>query len=74
MDLLPFLKERQHFDFFCLLSCTPKLFRKGLESKTKEISLRKRAYSNILKISPPKTENFHIKTSDDFFFIFLLKT
>ena len=25
------------------------------------ISLRKHAYSNILKISPPKTENFQIK-------------
>ena len=34
--------------------------------------LRKHAYSNILKISPTKTENFQIKTSD-IFFIFLLK-
>ena len=33
-------------------------------------TLRKHAYSNILKIS--KTENFQIKT--DFFLIFLLKT
>ena len=29
-------------------------------------SLRKHAYSNILKISPPKTESFHIKKSDIF--------
>ena len=29
-------------------------------------------YSNIQKISPPKTENFQIKTL--IFFIFLLKT
>ena len=35
-------------------------------------SLRKHAYSNILKISPPKTESFQIKNSD--IFIFLLKT
>ena len=30
------------------------------------ITLRKHAYSNILKISSPKTENFPIKTSDIF--------
>ena len=30
------------------------------------ISLRKHAYSNILKISPPKNENFQIKNSDIF--------
>ena len=35
-------------------------------------SLQKHAYSNILKISPPKTENFQIKIL--IFFIFLLKT
>ena len=29
-------------------------------------SLRKHAYSNILKILPPKNENFHIKNSDIF--------
>ena len=29
-------------------------------------SLRKHAYSNILKFSPPKTENFQIKKSDIF--------
>ena len=29
-------------------------------------SLRKHAYSNILKISPPKNENFQIKNSDIF--------
>ena len=34
--------------------------------------LRKHAYSNILKISLPKTENFQIKTL--IFFTFLLKT
>ena len=33
-----------------------------------QFSLRKHAYSNILKTSPPKTESFQI------FFIFLLKT
>ena len=30
------------------------------------LSLRKHAYSNIYKISPPKTENFQIKNSDIF--------
>ena len=29
-------------------------------------TLRKQAYSNILNISPPKTENFQIKNSDIF--------
>ena len=36
-----------------------------------EYTLRKHAYSNMLKISPPKTENYPIKTL--IFFIFLLK-
>ena len=36
-----------------------------------DYALRKRAYSNILKISPPKTESFQIKVL--IFFIFLLK-
>ena len=31
-----------------------------------EASLRKHAYSSILKISPPKTESFQIKNSDIF--------
>ena len=31
-----------------------------------QISLRKHAYSNILKILPPKNENFQIKNSDIF--------
>ena len=29
----------------------------------KKLSLRKHAYSNILKMFPPKNENFHIKIS-----------
>ena len=32
------------------------------------LALRKHAYSNILKISPPKTESFQIKNSDIFSF------
>ena len=31
-----------------------------------KISLRKHAYSNILKILPPKNENFEIKKTDIF--------
>ena len=33
---------------------------------TKQKPLRKHAYSNILKILPPKKENFQIKNSDIF--------
>ena len=36
------------------------------------LSLRKHTYSNILKISPPKTESLQIKIL--IFFIFLLNT
>ena len=43
-------------------------WRKSLNSST----LRKHAYSNVLKISPPKTESFQIKIL--IFFIYLLKT
>ena len=39
---------------------------------TSASSLRKHAYSNKLKISPPKTESFQIKNL--IFFIYLLKT
>ena len=34
--------------------------------KGKRTSLRKHAYSNILKILPPKNENFQIKNPDIF--------
>ena len=37
-------------------------------------TLRKHAYSNILKILQPKKENFQIKKRSNIFFIFLLKT
>ena len=36
------------------------------------VALRKHAYSNILKILPPKNENFQIKIQ--ILFLFLLKT
>ena len=50
---------------------------KKLSSKVKSITLiitplRKHACLNILKILPPKKENFQIKNSDTF--IFLVKT
>ena len=35
--------------------------------KNNALALRKHAYSNKQKISPPKTENFQIKNSDIFF-------
>ena len=37
----------------------------GLKVKV-SLTIRKHAYSNILKILPPKNENFQIKTSDIF--------
>ena len=37
-----------------------------LMDKPQKCSLRKHAYSNILKILPPKNENFQIKNSDIF--------
>ena len=43
------------------------LFITHIENFTMPIvTLRKHAYSNILKISPPKNENFQIKNSDIF--------
>ena len=35
-------------------------------STDQKLTLRKHAYSNILKISPPNTESFQIKNSDIF--------
>ena len=46
--------------FFASLITKTRLF------KYIENSLRKHAYSNILKILPPKNENFQIKKSDIF--------
>ena len=43
-----------------------------LKRKKRFLSLRKHAYSNILKLLLPKTKTFQIKTL--IFFIFLLKT
>ena len=44
----------------CLLLICPNTWGKYA------ISIRKHTYSNRLKISPPRTENFQIKTSDIF--------
>ena len=38
------------------------------EQTNQHIPLRKLAYSNVLKILPPKNENFQIKNSDIFHF------
>ena len=56
--------ELSHMD----LHCTQKRLYKSAGLK----ALRKHAYSNILKIFPPKNEHFQIKIL--MFFIFLLKT
>ena len=47
------------FVILCLLSCKPNTSERGL-------SLRKHAYSNILKIFRTNYENFQIKSSDIF--------
>ena len=47
-------------------------FRVGRNVQVERGYIRKHSYSNILKISPPKTESFQIKIL--IFFIFLLKT
>ena len=69
----PFYR-RDNFVTSCLLSFIPSAVWNGACSKSiitwicKElhIPLRKHAYSNTMKISPPKTENFQIKISDIF--------
>ena len=53
------------FDFFFLLIRRLLLKEKNRTQRSK-FSLRKHAYSNILKILPPKNENFQIKNSDIF--------
>ena len=53
-------------DYRGLVTCDLWGERKKVET------LRKHAYLNILKISPPKTESFHIKIL--LFFIFQLMT
>ena len=58
----PWLCKRKANAMILLCGCAAK----------KHFPLRKHAYSNILKILPPKNENFQIKTL--IFFIFLLKT
>ena len=58
-----------HFSIYSIHFCWIQLFwgpsLNHLISKT-IISLRKHAYSNILKILPPKNENFQIKNADIF--------
>ena len=49
-------------------SATVLLTTNIIYKENQEYILRKHAYSNILKILSPKTENFQIKNSDIFFF------
>ena len=66
--LLNFLENNIYnnklFLFLLELSGRNGMFMNFLD--TGRISLRKHAYSNIMKISPPKTESFQIKNSDVF--------
>ena len=53
------------------IQCQWKVIRQKIVNKCHPaIPLRKHAYSNILKILPPKTENFQI----EFFYIFHIST
>ena len=57
---------------FFFLENFPGTRKRLLISHGRSHPLRKQAYPNILKILPPKMENFQLKNSD--IFIFLLKT
>ena len=50
-------------------SATVLLTTNIIYKENQEYTLRKHAYSNILKILSPKTENFQLKNSDIFFHI-----
>ena len=73
---------RNEFEYFPLMYIQLLSLLKYIHSSRNEIdsfplihnnsSLRKHAYSNILRILPPKNENFQMKKSD--IFILLLKT
>ena len=55
---------------YCIVNRFSLLFgfklRFGVSHCTPQVPLRKHAYSNILKILPPKNENFQMKNSDIF--------
>ena len=60
-------------DAFCMarpnwsvLNLLHVLYQSMNAKRTKNGTLRKHTYANMWKISPPKTENFQIKTSDIF--------
>ena len=54
------------FMYFVLSQISRQRYETRPYHRKSEISLRKHAYSNTLKISLPKTENFQIKKSDIF--------
>ena len=60
--------------FFPRLGCASILYSSGIAYKDQvlKITFQKEAFSNILKILPPKNKNFEIKLL--IIFIFLLKT
>ena len=62
-----FCKRETNYATSCLLLCVQRPFLEGSYSEKQESALRKHAYSNILKIFPPKNENFLIKISDIFY-------
>ena len=68
---LKILKDLKQINFLKVLKDPVEGLLGSLTKKTNEKPLRKHAYSNTLKILPPKTESFQIKIL--IFFIFLLK-
>ena len=68
---LKILKDLKQINFFKVLKDPPEGLLGNQTKKTNEKPLRKPAYSNTLKILPPKIKSFQIKIL--IFFQFLLK-
>ena len=62
-----YMPRKAKLDLITLINTKPAKLRISLSVQSAHgFPLPKHAYSNILKISPKKTENFQIKTSDIF--------
>ena len=60
-------RTSHHVQFLCSNALATRAKMGFLLTRTvRTKTLRKHTYSNILKISPPKTENFQIQNSDIF--------
>ena len=63
----PFLSISAYFLTIWTNWYKPRRHKVCLRTCASNETLRKQAYSNVKKISPPKTRNFHIKNSDIFY-------